>query len=209
MNYICVYIKIMFYIIGDSHVSAFVNDSTIINTDTVYTDNIFSVIRTEPFTVYNLNNKINYIQQLIDMFKNINSSDYLFLCYGEVDVRCHIGFIADNTGKKYNEVCEDVINRYLLLLNEMKKIHPNIGVYGPIPSGPYNGINGNGRHSYKTQKERNYITDIFNKILEDKCNKNNIIFKNIKEKPDNTFSDGIHFNGKIKSKLIKLFSDIN
>ena len=89
----------------------------------------------------------------------------------------------------------------------MQKIKKNIGVYGPIPSGPNNCIQGNGRPSYKTQKERQYINNILNRLLKKRCQEENILFKNIENISNEYYCDGVHLY-KAQNKLVELFSDL-
>tara|TARA_B110000261_G_scaffold112378_1_gene125553 strand:+ start:408 stop:755 length:348 start_codon:yes stop_codon:yes gene_type:complete len=108
-------------------------------------------------------NKINFLN---DCFKKIpiKDDDYLFFCYGEVDIRCHIGFNVTNT-KNLEMLIKETIERYIKFLLYYKSKYKNVGVYAPIASGSNNCIQGNGRPSYKTELERNKITKIFNNIL--------------------------------------------
>ena len=108
-----------------------------------------------------------------------------------------------------DDMCENIIERYITFLLKIKNIHKNIGVYGPIPSGPNNDIQGNGRPSYKNQNERNKITKILNSHLKTNCEKNDILFKNVNNIDNNFFhQDGIHLCSKIQPILLELFSDI-
>lgn len=203
----------MIYIIGDSHVCAFVSKDPkkfIFGYKTVMKNYNFSVIRTQPFVAFNLHNKIDYINNLIKIFGEIKQNDYLFFCYGEVDVRCHIGFNADKKNQSYKEACKDVVDNYFIFIRQMKKLYKNIGIYGPIPSGENNCIQGNGRPSYKTQKERQNITNILNELLKQKCKEENVLFKNLELKNSNEYHywDGVHLSNKIQPTLVKIFADI-
>ena len=209
----------MIYIIGDSHSCAFTYthyNEYIFNIYKPKHKGIFTSIRTEPFTIYNINDKFNRITNNIINKLTINQNDFIFFCYGEVDVRCHIGFISDKNAIPIDDMCKNISERYISFLLKMKKIHKNIGVYGPIPSGPSNQIQGNGRPSYKTQLERNKITKILNKCIETECINNDIIFKNI-DNIENDFyiqktisetEDLTHLSSKIQPILTDIFSDL-
>ena len=208
----------MIYVIGDSHSCAFTYSNFneyIFNTYTPKQKGIFTSIRTEPFTIYNINDKCDKINNIIDNL-NIKTNDFIFFCYGEVDVRCHIGFISDKKAIPIDDVCKNISKRYINFLLKIKKIHKNIGVYGPIPSGPSNQIQGNERPSYKTQLERNKITKILNKCIETDCINNDIIFKNIDniendfyiQKTTSGTEDLTHLSSKIQPILTEIFSDL-
>ena len=208
----------MIYIIGDSHSCAFTYthfNEYIFNIYIPKQKGIFTSIRTEPFTIYNINTKINKITNIIKKI-NINQNDYIFFCYGEVDIRCHIGFISEKKYIPIDDICNNISERYINFLLKIKEKHKNIGVYGPIPSGPSNQLQGNGRPSYKTQTERNNITRILNNKLKHHCFKNNILFKNI-DNIENDFyiqktisgtEDLTHLSNKIQPILTNLFSDL-
>lgn len=208
----------MIYIIGDSHSCAFTYtnfNEYIFDIYTPISKGIFTSLRTPPFTLYNINSKYDLITNIIRIL-NIKPTDYIFFCYGEVDVRCHIGFQCDQNNISMDDMCENISERYISFLLKIKDIHKNIGVYGPIPSGPSNQIQGNGRPSYKNQNERNKITKILNSHIKTNCIKNDILFKNI-DNIENDFyihktvsgsEDGMHLSNKIQPILAELFSDI-
>lgn len=202
----------MINIIGDSHVCAFVyKDSPIFEYNIVKQNENFSAIRTPPYVAYNLYDKIQIINNDINMFGEIKENDYLFFCYGEVDIRCHIGFVADKNNQSYKEACKDVVDRYFIFIRQMKNLYKNVGIYGPIPSGSSNVIQGNGQPSYKTQKERQIITNIFNELLKQKCKEENVLFKNLESIPTDSndyYFDDIHLTNKIQPALVKLFADL-
>ena len=115
-----------------------------------------------------------------------------------------------------DDICNNISERYINFLLKIKEKHKNIGVYGPIPSGPSNQLQGNGRPSYKTQTERNNITKILNNKLKFHCFKNNILFKNINNIENNFYiektmsgtEDLTHLSNKIQPILTNLFSDL-
>ena len=53
---------------------------------------------------------------------------------------------------------------------------------GATPSGPHNDRNGDGSLSYKTPTERNEITKIFNKQVNDICDNEGFIYRDINDK---------------------------
>ena len=155
----------MIYVIGDSHVEAF--------------DDSFTKINPSALTAYQNINKIESIEGKLAQFNIDKDIDILIFSFGEVDIRCHLGFIADNNNRTYEDVIDECLTRYGMFLDHFIKCGFRIGVWGVIPSGPYDDINGNGRPSYKTYTERNELTAIFNKKLEFLCTQKRIIYKSI------------------------------
>ena len=203
----------MIYIYGDSHVSSFVIDNNInyiVELNKYIKKNNFIVYRFEPYTCYNLINKSEYILSILK--NNNNKDDIIFFNFGEVDIRCHIGFFENNNIEILIENC---IDRYLLFLLYIKQFFNNINVFGPIASGIENGAQGNGRPCYKTAYERNKITELFTNILKKKCCDNNINFKSIfnnLQKDYNTieefYVDKIHLGFNAQKLLEKEFEDL-
>jgi len=202
----------MIHLIGDSHIQSF-NDE-------------FKKLWIRAPTAYNNIKHINSIDNYINQFQIKNSNDFIFFSFGEIDIRCHLGFISDKDRRSKEDVIDECIQKYENFMNYYKNFNYNIGIYGVIPSGPYDGIQGNGRNSYKTFVERNEMTFIFNEKLKNICVKNNFLFKTlfydiINEKKNylNYFSnDGMHLNGGMfknnengincEMLLSKLFEDL-
>lgn len=179
----------MVYLIGDSHVQSATGDD-------------FIKIHLVAPTAYQNYKRITEIDKNLSNFKINKNGDYLFFSFGEIDIRCHLGFIADKTNRTYNDVVKECVNRYLSFLIYFIDKGYKIGVWGVIPSGPNNGIQGNGAASYKTKEERNELTRLFNLELKNVCEEKNIIFKSLFDNIitdmsnyDNYFSkDNIHLN---------------
>lgn len=205
----------MIYIYGDSHVSSFVinnNIDYIINTNTFIKKDKFIAYRFEPYTCFNLINKSKYILDILQ--KNNKKDDIIFFNFGEVDIRCHIGFYEENNN--INILIDNCIDRYISFLLYIKQYFNNINVFGPIASGINNSMQGNGRPSYKTSYERNQITELFTNVLRKKCNDNNINFKSIfnnLQKDYNTieeyYVDKIHLGFSAQKLLEKEFEDLD
>jgi|APCry1669192269_1035402.scaffolds.fasta_scaffold10503_3 hypothetical protein len=155
----------MIYVIGDSHTQAF-------------DDNFTKIWLTAP-TAYQNIKKIPEIDGKLSTYKIDKNNDYLFFVFGEIDVRCHLGFIADNNGRTYEDVINECVNRYIVFLEHYINNGYKVGVWGAIPSGPDNGVQGNGSPSYKTKDERNILTKMFNDKLKKMCEEKNILFKSI------------------------------
>jgi hypothetical protein len=155
----------MIYVIGDSHTQAF-------------DENFTKIWLTAP-TAYQNIKKITEIDEKLSPYQIDKDKDYLFFVFGEIDIRCHLGFIADNNNRTYEDVINECIDRYFIFLDYYINKGYNIGVWGIIPSGPDNNIQGNGAPSYKTKDERNVLTKIFNDRLKEMCEEKKIIYKSI------------------------------
>ena len=151
------------------------------------------------------------IEQLISEY-SITENDYIFLCFGEIDIRNHIGENADKNGITINEsigICVDKYMETILYLNEKYK---NVGVYGP----PASSVGWSSTYGYKDVKFRNSMTLVFNSLLKNKCEENKVLFKDISEKmiiDDGTTNqeyimDDIHLSQKTMPFLLKEFNDI-
>ena len=126
-----------------------------------------------------------------------------------IDIRCHLGFISEKFNRTYENVIIECVERYRIFLNYYKNKSYKVGVWAPIPSGKYDGFQGNGRPSWRTYKERNNLTSIFNTYLQNVCKYENFLYKSIfeiitndVENYDNYYAiDGIHLNSsRFKNK---------
>jgi hypothetical protein len=182
----------MIYLIGDSHVQSAVGAN-------------FNRIHLPAPTAYQNHKRIPEIHNNLNKFNINKHKDYLFFSFGEIDARCHLGFIADKNNKTYDEVVQECIERYEIFLQHFTSQHYKVGVWGAIPSGLHNGIQGNGAASYKTKEERNKITKIFNLKLKKICLEKDILFKTVFDIISNDHenysyyysNDNIHLNAGI------------
>ena len=181
-------ICIMIYAIGDSHVRSFGNE--------------FTKIALDPTpTAYQNVKRIGVIKDNLSGMKK--DTDKVIFSFGEVDVRCHLGFIADRDNRTHEDVVSECVVRYGKFLDHFIGNGYKVGVWGAVPSGEFNGVGGNGRPSYKTHVERNNLTKLFNGKLEKMCLDKKIsynsIFDMVIEDSGNYglyFSmDNIHLNG--------------
>lgn len=207
----------MILIFGDSHTAVFtIQDNTNFMTPTakLIKNNQFCSFKTYPYTCFNINNKTKIIYNDLNSI-NIQKKDIVFFSYGETDIRCHIGY--KNMNQNEDEIIIKVVDNYMnFLINIRNTFNFNVGCYGPIASGIYNGINGNNRPSFNNSIERNRITLKFNNILKEACNKNDIIYKDIfrhlineqLETKSELYCDGIHLGIGAQPILLEEFSDI-
>ena len=178
----------MIYIIGDSHVSVF--SGTDLKDDgsmhiqpefgTCYTLKLgqlrgeinkfeqrvpnFLAIKVGSYTAYNSFNKLPKIKQAINEYK-INKNDYVFLCFGQIDIQNHLIKNSLKNNTSINETIDICLNRYIETILNLKTHFPNLrfGVYAP----PSTSI-GCGNYPQITPKEAinfNIITTNFNKKL--------------------------------------------
>lgn len=230
----------MVYIIGDSHVSIFSGIDTgldgnihiqpewdycyrIVNGEMIdlrphnpfikMFDNITS-IKMGSNTAYNLYNKLDKIKDIINGY-NITKDDIILFCYGEIDIRAHIGFHADENNLPIKISIDICVDRYLEVLLHFKELGFNVGVFAPSASLP-NELFYNVGRNYKDSQTRNRITFEFNKYLNDKCLEHGLIFKNIQEKLLNDdyssnkiyFKDNIHLSKEALPFIIEELKDI-
>jgi len=186
------------HIIGDSHAECF---------DHIDFGNTFKVKHLGGVLAYNLTKQVPEIINYLDN-NNINKkNDYIFFTPGEIDIRSHIGFQSEKNNITYKEAVEICVNRYLQTIIKIKKLGYNVGVWGPIASGPDEGRQGvQLRESFKTVDERNKITCFFNDYLKQMCSQTDIIFKTLYYDIPKVYGpsnwdwyslDGVHLNAGI------------
>lgn len=227
----------MIYIIGDSHVSVFsgtdkthdgqrhiqpefgtcytLSEGPLRSVINRFEQRIpyFCPIKIGSHTAFNSSNKIGKIERVISEYK-ITEDDFIFFCFGEIDIRNHIGFHAEKQGITVENAIEICVNRYLetILFFKTKKL--KIGVYGPPASSI--GWSHNLVTDYKNVKVRNNMTLYFTKYLKMKCEENEILFKSIAEKmilPDGTTNqsyimDDIHLSQQTMPLILEEFNEI-
>jgi len=222
----------MIYIIGDSHVSVFSGtDKTYEGLRHIQPDfgiqytikkgqlqpkinrfeqriPYFCPVKIWSPTAYNSYNKLPIIEQVIDEY-NVTNKDYIFTCFGEIDIRHHIGQNAEKQNISITEGIKICVDRYMKTVLYLKEHYNNVGVYAPPASSVSTG--------YKDIIFRNKMTLEFNQYLKEKCNENDIIFKDISYLmmlPDGTtdpkyIMDDIHLSQEAMVFLIQEFSDIS
>lgn len=185
----------MIYIIGDSHVSVFSGtDATheglkhiqpdygvqywlingeiqeLVTKHNRFEQRIpeFCPIKIGSPTAYNSFNKLPMIEHAIEGYR-VTSNDFVFLCFGEIDIRHHIGFHADIEGISIGSAIIKCVDRYFETIKYLKNKGINIGVYAPMGQSAIRGDN-----VYKDVVFRNKMTIEFNSYLKEKCNVLNI-----------------------------------
>lgn len=225
----------MIYIIGDSHVSVFSGTDKTYDGKrhiqpefgTCYTLSLgqlkehinrfeqriphFCPIKIGSNTAYNSFNKLQRIEQAIEEY-NVTKNDYVFLCFGEIDIRNHIGFNANKNNISISEGIKICVDRYMETILCLKNKNINIGVYGSPPSS----VGNLSPIDFADVVKRNEMTIEFNEYLKTKCLENNIPFKDISNKlmlsdgtTDTKFiMDDIHLSQEAMPFIITEFSDI-
>jgi hypothetical protein len=227
----------MIYIIGDSHVSVFSGTDKTYNGlrhiqpefGTCYTlsqgklrANInrfeqkipfFCPIKIGSYTAYNSFDKMNKIEQVILEY-NIKKEDYIFLCFGEIDIRNHIGFQSEKQNISLKKSIEICVDKYMNTIMYLKGKNYNVSVYSPPASSI--GWAENIKNDYKNVKVRNLMTLYFNKYLKLKCSEHGILVLGIAEKmilQDGTtepsfIMDDIHLSQKTMPLILEEFKEI-
>lgn len=214
----------MIYVIGDSHSQIFNTNAT-----EIYYDVFNKTFKTKWLTGATAYNISKHIPELISwLTENLfnKENDSLLFILGEIDIRVHLGPQSHKQGITYDESCKLCTNKYHDFLNYFKSEGYKIIVMGATPSGPHNDTNGDGSLSYKTPKERNEITKIFNGQVKDICYNEGFIYREINDKVINgrfqypTYFDSIsiHLNTGMfffqsegescNSMLYELFKDL-
>ena len=229
----------MIYVIGDSHVSVFsgvdrYNGNRHIQPEFGYCYTLekgqlrqkinnffqdldpFCAIKVWSWTAYQTPspNKINTIIQFINEYK-VKDNDWVFLCFGEIDIRHHIGFKSDQKKITFEQGIDECLEKYKTTIMSLKSKIINLGVFGAIPSTPWAGTSE--YPAYKDVDFRNKMTLIFNKKLKKVCVDLEVEFKeintkmlddNLKFKSNDYFMDGHHLGQKTAPIILKEFSDI-
>lgn len=223
----------MIYIIGDSHVSVFSGTDkqkngirhiqpefgtcytlkegklkSIIN-DFEQRIPFFCPIKIGSHTAYNSFNKIDKIERVISEYK-ITDKDFIVFCFGEIDIRNHIGFQAEKQKIGLEESIQICVDKYMKTILFFKNKGLNVSVYGPPASSVGH------RVDYKDVVTRNYMTIFFTNFLKKKCEENHIRFFSVAEKmmlPNGTtdekyIMDDIHLSQQAMPLILNEFKDL-
>jgi hypothetical protein len=214
----------MIFIVGDSHTEAFYDEGM---------KDYFRKIHLPLATAYNSSKHIPYIKDQINILSNLEGKhqswyypfdkekDYLFFCFGEIDIRCHLGFKSEEDNTSFDEEVQKCVSKYTEIISYFSNLGYKVGVYGPIASGKSQKT-ANTYKSYKDYKIRNVITNEFNREMAVYCDRKGFIFKTLfyemcdSSDYDSYFAeDQLHLNSgmfyrgekdiDIKSTLINLF----
>lgn len=170
----------MIHCIGDSHSAVFsgLEEMTPIwperSNDTL---EFFRSYRIGPATAYQLENKIEVLNNIISENVNIEL-DHIMFCFGEVDIRAHLIKQSNLQNLPIESIVEECVDRYFRVILYYKQLGYKTIAWGPIASWheskPYTG-----GPSFGTCLERNYTTELFNKRLELRCDQYSVDFVTI------------------------------
>jgi hypothetical protein len=175
----------MIYYLGDSHVSIFGGDARILSPSfTAMSSNYNKMLLSE----------VQAISQQFD-----KTSDYLLLCFGEIDIRMHISKLCIKNGEmnidKVHEMVDMVAKEYMKTITKYGEM-----VFGRIiislPTASFLPPEDATENVYGTNEQRNLITSIFNKKLSEVLTQNNIKHLSI-------FEDMIDENMRTKKECIE------
>jgi hypothetical protein len=225
----------MIYIIGDSHVSVFSGTDKTHDGErhiqpefgTCYTlsqgqlrplinrfeqrISHFCPIKIGSNTAYNSFTKLPRIEQAISEYQ-VKDTDYVFLCFGEIDIRNHIGYQSQKNGMSISENIKICVDKYMNTIMYLKNKGINVGVYGSPPSS----VGYRDTFGYGNVIVRNLMTIEFNDYLKSKCVESNVIFKDISKKlmlpsgetDQKYIMDDIHLSQQSMPFLLEIFSDL-
>lgn len=225
----------MIYIIGDSHVSVFSGTDTthdglrhiqpefgtcytlsqgqLLPKSNKFEQRIphFCPIKIGSNTAYNSFNKLPRIEQAISEYK-VTTEDYIFLCFGEIDIRNHIGFQSRKNNISISLGIQICVDRYMETILYLKNKGWKVGVYASPPTS----IGEQTSTNFGDVVTRNKMTIEFNEYLRNKCLESGVIFKDISKHlmlPDGTtdqkfIMDDIHLSQLAMPYILEEFSDL-
>jgi hypothetical protein len=95
--------------------------------------------------------------------RNFSVTDWVLLVFGEIDARCHIGRIAEDTGNSRDNVVSDLVGRYLASIKRRRDHNAIVMSVPPPADGP--GIINSDFPVYGSWVDRIEITKLLNDEL--------------------------------------------
>ena len=205
----------MIFVFGNSHSHVF-TDTHPATFGIGKENNFFTSLSLGPTIAYNFfehhySTMLNWIGQL-----NINKeNDYIVLAIGEVDCRWHLPYQASIQGKTNQEVVTECIDRYFRVYLDLKQRGYKVIGWGGHPSTTSGHNEDQNEPVFGDCLTRNKISLLWNNLLKERCEQNDIPFISIIEEliDDNGmtkmeyFSDYCHLNYlKINNILSNKFS---
>ena len=134
---------------------------------------------------------------------NINKEkDFIILAIGEVDCRWHLPYQAHIQNKTNEEIVKECIDRYFSVYLGLKERGYNIIGWGGHPSTTSGHNEDQNEPIFGDCLTRNKISLLWNNLLKEKCEKNNIPFVSIIE-------DLIDENGLTKMEYFSDYCHLN
>lgn len=212
----------MIHCIGDSHAAVFSGLEAMVpiwpekSNDTI---EFFRSYRIGPATAYQLENKIDILNEIIQI--NVDrENDYILFCFGEVDIRAHLIKQSQIQSVNINTLIHECVDRYFRVILYYKELGYKVLAWGPIASW-HESKKYTGGPSFGTCLERNEVTKEFNDYLKLRCEQYSIGFvsifikmvdeKNITipEYLDNWEGSHIHLSQTAMPLILKEFKEKN
>lgn len=179
------------YVVGDSHVNFFSGNESLafipvgndINTSEQIGGLPFSVFHMGPCLAYNSNfyntstrfrEKLDYLLESV-----IKPGEYIMFVMGEIDIRAHVFKECKAKGKKYEEIVDDILENYLVMMKGVINKGYNVLCFGPIASQSEDTPMDDMFVRYGSEVERNTATEYFTNKINHLCLENNIGFLSI------------------------------
>jgi len=154
------------YIYGDSHPLLLFKDCRLSHT------NLFQYA----ITMY----RIGRDNSIYNFRKDHNNANRIFcVCYGEVDVRCHIGSHIEK-GRRLADICYELVLAYFnTIMNNITKYKQIIIIAIPPPVAKEDHTHNHpGIPFIGTNEERVHYTDVMNGLLKEFCDQFSYIYFN-------------------------------
>lgn len=114
--------------------------------------------------------------------KLIPQNSIILLCFGEIDIRCHVIKQAKLHNKPIEKIVDNILSRYLGYIKCLQEKGFKIITWGPIPSQKEEWILNQFYPRVGTEIERNIATKLFNEKLNKLAIENNFINCSIYDK---------------------------
>ena len=116
----------MYYVIGDSHTTAFSSQASILATGRLQQFGQFNCFHAGPFLAFNVKEK----NEAIEVCQNIGPADSIIFCFGEIDMRnIHKRITAEES--KFEDKINQVVENYFQFIDSIN--HPDKIVFGVVP----------------------------------------------------------------------------
>ncbi|HTY25047.1 MAG TPA: glycosyltransferase family 10 [Desulfomonilaceae bacterium] len=166
----------MIHCIGDSHVYVFSGTDAIGGADVLP---FFKTYRLGPHTAYNVIKRRSIIEQII--VTSVKPGDRIMFVFGEIDCRAHLLKQSELQKKAVDVVVNDCVDRYF----EIFKIAGQYGI--PLlawnaPASSREDVQCDAYSTYGSCKQRNEVTELFNRHLKRRCEEHGVIFVSVFDK---------------------------
>ena len=201
-------------IFGNSHVSSFSGTDNIVDGTLQKFESehfIYRCQRLGPCTAYNFFWNPSYYPRVLELLAQHNPDKEYTVCLllGEIDCRVHIGLNHEKTSRPLNECIEEVIDRMLLCLLDLKQRGYKVLVIAVQPASTFPPSTHPDGPVHGDFTFRNTLTREFNRALEHKSKLHGFPFCSIFDtlmKDDVTpnmsyFMDYVHLRGTMVRPL--------